>query len=88
MRVSTAVWLALGLVLAAPAAVHATTVGTPVAHKAKNPALNAEVDPPAFTTSHGRLPPTAVIVPSPVIDTSASFFVGTGDGGQGSWVRP
>jgi hypothetical protein len=81
MRVSTAVWLAFGFALAAPAVIHATTVGTQVAD-------NAKVEPVTYTSSHGRSSLTAIIAPSPVIDTSASYFVGTGDGSQGSWVRP
>jgi hypothetical protein len=81
MRVSTAVWLTLGLVVTASAAIHANTVGKRVVDDPK-------VDPVAFTTSHGRSSSTAIIVPSPVIDTSAGYFMGTGDGGQGSWVRP
>jgi hypothetical protein len=28
------------------------------------------------------------IVPAPVIDPNPSFFVGTGDGSNGSWTRP
>jgi hypothetical protein len=45
----------------------------------------------AATTQPGatdaRLP-TMEIVPAPVIDPSAEFFIGTGDGGAGSWIRP
>jgi hypothetical protein len=28
------------------------------------------------------------IIPAPVIDPDAEFFLGTGDGGAGAWVRP
>jgi hypothetical protein len=31
---------------------------------------------------------TMRIVPAPVIDPDAEVFIGTGDGSNGSWVRP
>ena len=31
---------------------------------------------------------TTEIVPSSVIDARAAFFVGTGDGANGSWIQP
>jgi hypothetical protein len=31
---------------------------------------------------------TMEIAPAPVIDARASFFIGTGDGSNGSWTRP
>jgi hypothetical protein len=34
------------------------------------------------------LPATMEIVPSPVIDPSASLFSGTGDQSNGAWIRP
>jgi hypothetical protein len=33
-------------------------------------------------------PATMQIVPAPVIDPKAEFFLGTGDGSNGSWIRP
>ena len=45
--------------------------------------LVAESAKPAVATR-----PLMAIVPAPVIDSSAGLFVGTGDGGQGSWTKP
>jgi hypothetical protein len=33
-------------------------------------------------------PTTMRIAPAPVIDSGAEIFIGTGDGSNGSWVRP
>ncbi len=33
-------------------------------------------------------PTTMAIVPASAIDPSTSLFIGTGDGSNGSWVRP
>jgi hypothetical protein len=40
----------------------------------------------ASTTSAG--PAAMDIVPTPVNDPSSGYFVGTGDGSAGSWIRP
>ena len=34
------------------------------------------------------LPSTTYIMPASVVDSRAEFFIGTGDGSAGSWVRP
>ena len=48
--------------------------------------------PVAMDIGHTRaaVAPAATmdIVPSPVIDAREAFFVGTGDGANGSWTRP
>jgi hypothetical protein len=68
MRMSAARWIALAVTLAAPAPAYADDYMSTVAHhralRAKHSAPRAEVDPPAqvdpprYTTSHGRFPPT------------------------------
>jgi hypothetical protein len=68
-RMPTAIWLALGLAFAVPVSAYATDGMSPVVYHrtlwAKRSALRAQIDPPAqvdpptYSTSHGRLPPTS-----------------------------
>jgi len=71
MSRSTALWMALGAALAAPVPAYATDGARPVVHhhrihRVERSALRAQadppvsVDPPVYTTSHGRGLPTFV----------------------------
>ena len=43
---------------------------------------------PTRTDAGDARTPTMKIIPAPTIDVHAEFFVGTGDGSNGSWIRP
>jgi len=69
-----------------------TVVGSVVAIKPFMHATSVAAVPQAPTirahTPATSQPATMEIVPAPVIDATAEVFIGTGDGSEGSWVKP
>ena len=59
MRLATTVgWIALAVTLATPVSAYATDYMTTVSSLRAEVDPAAQVDPPQYTISHGRLPPT------------------------------
>jgi hypothetical protein len=63
---------------------HLAVVVTDSSHAAES---RSREDPTYTRHARGAIAPVATmeIVPAPVIDTRAAFFMGTGDGSNGSW---